>query len=324
MRFAEEYKKLQSERPRITLLNVNSENSAFTNYSSFNKNCYMCVGTHYCEDCFYLEYSVKNTDCMDCTDIEKCELLYECTLCEQCYNCSYSGYLFSSNDCDYCWDMANSSNCFLCTSMQNKSYCILNEQYSPEEYKERKNALLAQFTAAELLQKLADLRKKVPQRFLFQKNCENCVGPDLRNCRNMYYSFAAKNSEDCMYTLRHVNNVKDGVDIECIAANPCEELYNCIGISGVTNAMCCWIAWFSSDLYYCEQVWNSNHLLGCIARNHAQYEILNQKYSKEDWHKKFAEIKDELLKENLWGKMWIEPTYPYEDTLAAMYYPKTQ
>lgn len=321
MQFIDAYKKLQLERPRIALLNVNSENSAYTNYSSFNKDCYFCFGSHYSENCYYLQYSVKNTDCVDCMDIEKSELLYECTLCEQCYNCSWSGYLMTCSDCDYCWDVSNSTNCFLCTSIQNKSYCILNEQLTREEYFAKKAFMMKQFTTTELLQKLEELRVRVPQRFLYQKNCENCIGPDLRNCKNCTFAFAAKNSEDCMYTLRHINNVKDGMDIACCAANPSEELYNCIGISGVSNAVCCQIAWFSNDVYYCQQIWNSHHCLGCISRNHAEYEILNQKYSKEEWHKKFAEIKDELTREGLWGQIWYPSCYPYEDTLAALYYP---
>lgn len=50
--------------------------------------------------------------------------------------------------------------------------------------------------------------------------------------------------------------------------------------------------------------------------------ILNKKYPKEEYFKRFAEIKKELQSQNMWGKMWIPTTYPYEDTSAALYYPK--
>lgn len=53
---------------------------------------------------------------------------------------------------------------------------------------------------------------------------------------------------------------------------------------------------------------------------HAEYEILNKKYSKEDYFKRLDEIKKELLSQNQWGQMWIPSTYPHEDTLAATYY----
>lgn len=80
--------------------------------------------------------------------------------------------------------------------------------------------------------------------------------------------------------------------------------------------------YLSSGTHYCELVFNSHDCLGCIARNHAEYEILNKKYPKEEYFKRFEEIKKELQNQNMWGKMWIPTTYPYEDTSAALYYPK--
>lgn len=320
MWFIEEYTKLQKQTPRLGLLSVNSENSAYTNYSSFNKNCYYTFGVHYCEDCYYLGYSNKNTDCVDCEDIESSELLYECFMAEKCYNCAYSAYIFTCSDCGFCWDLVNCQNCFLCTGLQNKSYCIENEKCTKEEYVEKRKQLLAQHSPAELWQKLENLRQKFPQRAIYQKNCENCIGHDLRYCKNVFYSFAAKNCEDCIYTLRHMKNVKDGVDIECVAADPTEEIYNSIGVSGGKNIFCSWIVWFSGDIFYCEQIYNSHNCLGCIGRNHAEFEILNKKYPKEEYFKKFREIEGELREAKLWGKMWLPATYPYEDTLAALYY----
>jgi hypothetical protein len=318
--FIQEYLRLQESTPRIGILNVNSENSNYTNYSSYNKNCYLCFGTHYSEDCYFLGYSVGNTDCVDCEDVEKSELLYECVLCEKSYNCSYSSYLIACSDCDFCWDMSNSTNCFLSTGMQGASYCILNQQLSPEEYAKKKAFLLKQHSAPELLQQLEDLRKKIPQRAAFHKNSENCEGSDLRHCKNVHQSFGAKNSEDCIYTCKHVNNVKDSVDIECIAADPSEEIYNSIGVSGGNNIMCSWIVWFSNDISYCEQIWSSHDLFGCIGRNHAEYQILNQQYTKDEYFKKTAEIKDQLAIEGLWGKIWFNSTYPYEDSMAASHF----
>lgn len=36
--------------------------------------------------------------------------------------------------------------------------------------------------------------------------------------------------------------------------------------------------------------------------------------------KRFEEIKRELLEQNQWGQMWIPTTYPYEDTIATLYF----
>ena len=132
--FIEAYKRLQEKTPRIALLNVNSENSTYTNYASMNRNCYFCFGCHHNEDCYYMGYSVKNVDCVDCEDVESSELLYECLLCEKCYNCTNSSYLIACSDCNFCWDLSNSTNCFLCTGMQNTHYAILNEPFSKKTF----------------------------------------------------------------------------------------------------------------------------------------------------------------------------------------------
>ena len=321
MWFLEEYRRLQSKTPRLTLTCVNSENSDYTNYSSYNRNCYLCFGVHYSEDCYFLGYSVKNTDCVDCEDIEHSELLYECILCEKCYHCNHGSYLIACSDCDFCWDLSNCTHCFLCTSLQNSSHCILNEKLTPENFLTQKAELLKKYSSKELLEQLDQLRLKIPQRSAFQKNCENCIGPDLRHCKNVFFSSAAKNSEDCIYTLRHVNNVKDGVDIECIAADPCEVIYNSIGVSGCHNIYNSWIVWFSSDIYHCEQMWNSKNCLFCVGRNHAEYEILNQKHEPTEYFQKFNEIKQEMLKNHVWNQIVIPSTYSYPDTLAQLYYP---
>lgn len=205
--------------------------------------------------------------------------------------------------------------------LQNQAYRILNEPVSKEEYEERRRAMLRMYSREELWKMLDDLRRKNPQRPTFQKNCENCIGSDLRNCKNVIESFSIKNGEDVIYGGTNCNQIKDAMDVDNIAATPSQELYQGIGITGSYEIMCSNIVWFSNNLAYCELTFNSHDCLGCIGRNHAEYEVLNVKYSKEEYFKKFEEIKKELSSQGMWGKMWIPTTYPYEDTIASVYYP---
>ena len=281
----------------------------------------MAFGTHYSEDAFYTHYCTKLTSCSDCLDVEKSELCYELVFCEKCYNCNFSGYLMSCSDCDFCYDMANCQYCFLCTCMQNQQYCILNKRLSKEEFEAERRELLKK-SPAELQQMLEELRRKVPQRQFFQKNCENCIGTELRNCKNVLYSYRIKNSEDIIYGGTHASTCKSCVDIDNCAATISEELYNVVGTTNSYGLVCSHVCWFSQNLFYCESVFNSHDCLGCISRNHAEFEILNVKYSKEEYFKQFEEIKRELLAQNQWGQMWIPTTYPYEDTIVALYYPQ--
>ncbi len=324
MAFIEDFKKLQEQTPRLAIINTNSENSAYTNYSTFNRNCYLCSGTHYSEDVYYSQYCVGLTSCMDCFDVEKSELCYDLVFSEKCYSCSRGGYLVACSDCDYSFDLFNCQKCFLCSSIQNQSYRILNEPVAKEEYEERRRAMMRMYSPSELWQMLSDIRKKTPQRNVFQKNCENCAGSDLRNCKNIIESFAIKNGEDVIYGGTNCNQLKDACDVDNIAATMAQELYQGIGVTGSYNLMCCNVNWFSQNCYYCELIFNSHDCFGCISRNHAEYEILNVKYPKEEYFKKFEEIKKELGGQNMWGKMWMQSTYPYEDTIAAVYYPSRE
>lgn len=306
--------------PRIAIINTNSENSAYTNYSTFNRNCYLVSGTHYCEDVYYAQYCAGLTSCMDCFDVDKSELCYECFFCEKCYNCNFCAYLVGCFNCDFSYDLSNCQNCFLCSCIQNQEFCILNEKLTKEEYDQKKKFLLKNHSADELWKMLADLRQKIPQRAFFQKNCENCVGSDLRNSKNLFLCFNAKNAEDVSYGGTNINNVKTSVDIDNCASNMSEELYNSVGVTGGYSYVCCNVCWFSQNLYYCEHVFNSHDCFGCVGRNHAGYEILNKKYSKEEYAKRIEEIKNELKSDGMWGEMFIPATYPYADTIAALYY----
>ncbi len=322
MPFIDNFIQLQLSRFRPTLITTNCENSAYANYSSFDRNCYLVSGVHYSEDVYYAQYCTKLTSCVDCLDTDASELCYELVFSEKCYNCNYGAYLINCYNCDFCCDLANCQNCFLCSCMQNQSYCIINKPFSKEDFEKQKQFMLKANSTKELLKMLEDLREKIPQRAVFQKNCENCLGAELRNCKNLLYCFRLKNAEDVIYGSTHANQVRNCMDIDNIASTMTEECYNIVGSTGSYGLICCNSSWFSQNLYYCEHVFNSHDCFGCICRNHAEYEILNVKYTKEEYFRRVEEIKMELKSQNLWGRMWIPATYPYEDTVAAQYYPK--
>lgn len=320
MPFIDELKKLQEKTPRIALVSSDSENSAYTNYGYKNRNCYLVFGGHYNEDDLYTHYCCENKNCVDCDTVEHSELSYECIFGKRLYNCSYLFNCFNSSDCAYGYDLVSCKNCFLSAGLRNAQYHILNKPCKKDEYEEKVRQLKKQFSSRELLQKLEELRRTVPHVNWLQKNCENSVGSYLENCKNSFYCFSGTQLEDCIYVLTCANACKDSVDCDCIGYDQSELLYECVGNSGNYNCNFCNACWHNSDLEYCEMVFNSNHCFGCISRNHAEYEILNKKYPKEEWFKKVAEIKDELKGEKLYEKWLFEGTYPYEDSVASLYY----
>jgi hypothetical protein len=320
MGFVEDFKKLQAEQPRIALVSSNSENSEYTNYAYKNKNCYLVFGGHYNEDVYHSQYPFRNKDCVDCDKTTDCELCYECTFASNLYNCNDLFNCFTCADCEYGFDLMNCKNCFLSAGLRNLEYHIQNKPVPKATYAKEIQKWKTTHTPEQLRAELEKIRRTIPHINLIQKNCENCLGTYLENSKGCFYTFYANDVEDCFYMGTGNDAVKDSMDCDNIGYDPSELLYECIGNSGNFNCNFCNACWHNSNLEYCELVFNSHDCFGCVGRSHAEYEILNKKYSKEEYEKKVMEIKRELRAGGLYGKWWIESAYPYEDTLAALYY----
>jgi len=317
--FVEDFRRLQLKQPRIALQFSQSENSEYTNYAFKNKNCYLVFGGHYNEDSYHGQYTYATKDCVDCDRVEHGELSYECSACSNIYNCDYCWNCHTCSDCTFGFDLVNCRNCFLCAGLRNVEYHILNKPYTAEDYAKEVQRMRKEYSVPKLSNQLEKLRLTIPNVAFIQKNCENCLGSYLQNCKNCYFCSTMTDGEDCIYMMR-ANAVKNCVDCDNTGYDPSELLYECIGNSGNNNCNFCFGCWHNSDLEYCELVFNSRHCFGCISRQHAEYEILNLKYPKEEWFKRVAMIKDELRNAGLYGKWLLPSTYPYEDTIAPLYF----
>ncbi len=320
MPFIDEFKKLQFSQPRIALVASNSENSDYTNYAYKNKNCYLVFGGHYNEDTYYSQYTWKCSDCSDCDKLSESELCCECIFGSNLYNCNYLYNCFSCSDCEFGFDLAGCKKCFLCAGLRNASYFIQNKPVSKESFEQEIKNLKKARGLPQMFKEAEKIRRTAPHVNLLQKNCEHCMGCFLENCKNLFYCFNATNAEDCCYMGTNIDAVKDSMDCDCIGYDLSELLYECIGNSGNFNCNFCNACWHNNDLEYCEMVFNSNHCFGCISRSHAEYEILNKKYPPEEWKRRVTEIKNELKMQKLYGKWLLPSTYPYEDTIAPLYY----
>ena len=320
MSFLEEFRELHLSSPRIALQMSDSFNSDYTNYAFKNENCYLVFGSHYNEDCYYLQYCYSDKDCVDSDYTDKSTLAYECTFCANIYDCDYLFNCFTCSDCEFGFDLVNCQNCFLCANLRNSSYRIRNKQVPKEKYHEEIASLKLKYSQEELLEELEKVRTTTPQAAVLQKNCENCTGSFLENSKNALNCFGGTDLEDCFYMRTIAHHVKDSCDCDSIGYDPSELLYECIGITGGTNNNFCYACWHNSDIEHCELVFNSKNCFGCVSRSHAQYEILNKKYSKEDYFKKVAEIKEELKKEGMYCQWLLPSTYPYEDSIAPLYF----
>jgi len=125
---------LKKRYPVTQTHETHNQNSAYGNYSDFNKNCYMCFDGSHSENSGYLYDSHHNISCYDAASSYHNELSYENTDGTKVYNSAYTVLSNNVQDSSYTFNCSNVKNCIGCVSLSNKQYCILNRQFTKEEY----------------------------------------------------------------------------------------------------------------------------------------------------------------------------------------------
>lgn len=316
MDFLKEFEQLRLTSPHPHLRVTNSENCEFNNYCDFSRNCYMTFGAARNEDCYYGITVINCRDCIDVHTVRDCELCYECMDCENCYSSEWLQDCKQVRDSTLCFDCVGCEDCFGCVSQRNKKYMMFNETLSKEEYEKRLKFCKTPEGLREGKKRFEDLLLRTPRVYSRQTNCEDVTGDYLVNSQRSVACYDAKEAQDCLYCDRPIIT-KDNVDCSNLFQN-CELDYMVMSSIQSTNCNYCFQIDFSHDCEYCMFVYNSHHMFGCVARNHGEYEILNQKYEPDEWFKRVAEIKDQMRREGTYEKMF-ESDFPLEDTIVKDY-----
>jgi len=138
------------------------------------------------------------------------------------------------------------------------------------------------------LEQYRELQKRVPRLALMMLNSVRSEytngASDNKDC---YLIFAAEYNEDCMYS-RLIQRCKNCVD--CSMIHDSELCYECIDVRKCFKCLFSQECQDSSDLMFCYNMRNSNNCIFCVNGRNISNSILNQKYSKEEFEKKKAEI----------------------------------
>ncbi len=309
------------------------ENSKYTHNAWDMKNCYMVFDTGVVEDSFYgvRISSVKNV--VDGFEIHSSENIYQSIsiyksnmifYSQNCENCNYSAFL---NYCEWC------NQCIWCTNLINKSYYILNQPVSKEQYENTRKKLFDgnKSTIESFEKKYQELLDKTPRKALHMINCENSIGNNLTNCKNVFLSDEMNDVENFRYSDRITNDTKtsDCMDISSWwrAMNNCYEL-NCSWawweIVSYNNHFWSYLFWGVSNSQYCVNIQrNSEFIFACSDIQSKKYCILNKQYTKEEYELLIPQIIEQMQKTWERGEFLdssISP-FPYNDTIANDYYP---
>ena len=322
--FFEQFEELTHDAKLLSLFSKNNQNSDYINQETDDKNCYMNAGGHYNEDCYYNTYSIWGKNNVDNLWVIKSERLYECIRCENCFNSSYIHECENCSDCHYCSDLKGCMNCFGCFGLRHKKYYFFNNPFSEEEYKEKVGKYLKTKEGREKAHKESQTHfLKYPHKAVNLINCENCIGDDLLDCKNMIFGYMAEKMHDCKYAYIALQ-VKDSMDLTSVGWG--EMNYNIASSGDCTNDIALTSAWNLYFSYYCFCCLNSYNLFGCCGMNRYQYCILNKQYSKEEYEKMVPKIIEHMKRTGEWGEFFpiSMSGFGYNETIAQDYYQITK
>ncbi|MBI3619188.1 hypothetical protein HY213_04125 [Candidatus Peregrinibacteria bacterium] len=309
----------------MSLFIDSNENSPYVNDTGWAKNCHVCFGADYSEDCLYCEsvyYSRSALDCLYCYNVE---VSYECVDCKDCHTLLFSQGCTTCADSAFLFDCIGCNHCFGCVGLRHKTYCMFNKQLSQEEYKKKVDTYLP-FTLSSIQRSSeATLQCKLqhPHRAFIGNNNENVIGNHLFNAKNVEYCFDSTDIEDVKYAT-NMRGAKDCQDIN-YWGHPGELCYECMAVGeGATRLAFCIASWGGCEnLYYCHACIACRDCFGCKGLRHKRYCILNKQYSKEQYESLVPRLIEYMKKTQEWGEMFpvTFSDFAYNETPAQEYHP---
>lgn len=329
--FFEQFDELLHEVPMPCLFTEYSkdENSAFTNFSGYNKNCYLIFHADFNEDCYFatgLKNSKNSVDALNVFDVEQS---YECIDCKDCFNIKYCQ---DCNNCSDSWFLRNCTGCKSCfgsMNLENKEYYLFNKKVEKSEYIQ----FMEEYESGKhhiqkaLCQKFSDFQKKQIHRATYGFRNEDSSGDHIFDCKNVKECFDVKESKNMKFCERIYN----GPNVDCYDVDQfgvhLERVYECANIGvDCTNSIACLYGYnYVSSLYslFC---FNSRELFGCIGLVNKEYCIFNKQYTKEEYAVLKGKIIEHMKKTGEWGEFFPSSLSPfgYNETVANEYYPLTK
>ncbi len=321
--FFTQFHELQLEVPRVNLFAKNSENAEFTNHTDHIKNSYLCIDTADSENIYYSKWVISSKDCIDCYQIEKCELCYECQFCVNSYSCSFCFLCDDSSNCMFSYQLKNCKNCMFCTNLQNKEYYIFNEQLSKEEYEKKRRSIEMKNTLQ--LAKIQEILHKFKQKSIVQNlvidESENAFGDFIYHSKNAFHCFEVIESENVRYCFEDIN-MKDSYDAY-ESGFDCEQQYETHASNRVKFSSFCSLGYDNSFLHYTELCNNSTNCFGCIGLKKNNYCIFNTSYSTQEYETLAWKIVDHMIATREWWEFFPHELSPfwYNETVAQEYFP---
>lgn len=329
--FFDQFKELLDRVPKKTVYisttglgpNINSE---YTNVAGGNKDCYLLFNGGGNENTMYSRGVYKSRDTADAyfgTDMERC---YEVINIGHSSGIVYGKSISGSINSGFVLNCSGCQNCFGCVNLRNKSYHFFNEPLTKDEYLRRVSEISGSYV------KFLEFRKTFEEFALKFSRRENdniktvaSTGQYLFESKNLINCFEVTKGEDCKYLFSN-KFTKDSYDLtgfgywselllDCVACGDSQRVIGSYAVDGKSH-----------DIEYSFALTACEDCLGCAGLSHAQYSILNKKYSPEEYKKIREKILNELKQDGLYGLFFPPSVAPfaYNETVGMDNLPMTR
>lgn len=320
--FFDQFFELQKTVPRAGLaVFANTENADFCNYVGDAKNCYLCFGSIFIEDCMYGN-PYYSKDCVDCFLIRKSEFCYECIDCEELYHCAYCQECYQSSDIFFSYDLKGCNDCFGCVGLRKKRYYLFNQDVGRDEYEKfMKNfSFCDKAKVAEVEEKIQVLKSAHSYLASVTLNCQDVTGNYIFNSKNCFDCFQISENEDCSYNIQTTTS-KDCYDMNYTEEN--ELCYEYLGNYRNYKALFSAICYGCSEVWYCDYCTNCKNCFGCAGLQNKEYCIFNKQYSKEQYMELAGRLVKMMSEQGEWGEFFPVQYSPfaYNESVAQDYFP---
>lgn len=320
--FFEQHFELHKAVPRMSLVNLQNENSPYTTHTGYSKSCYLLPCSENCDNCYYGRFVQGCNACVDCTGAERSELCYECFQISNCYRCAYLSLSQNCSQCYFSEALIGCKNCLFCTNLRQAQYCIQNRPVAPEEFEEQVSKILSSAAGIEQARTewLALIANR-PRRAANIRNSEDCTGDFILDSRGCSACTEITSCENCcdLITGYKIQDSRRSSNVYL----DCELIYEMIGCTQIYHCAFGNYVFRSRDVLYSEFIYDSKDLFGCVGLTRGEYCILNRRYSPSEYAAIAGRLVRHMQSTGEWGRPVppVNSPYGYNESVASDFSP---
>jgi hypothetical protein len=324
--FFEQAWELFKRSPIPHIFQSHNQNCEYTDDWYYSKNCYLCHSGQNNDDCRYcygsdsiknLFYSVFSFNSELCADLVNCT---------NCFNSLYLVGCKNVHDSAFLYDCRDTSDCLFCSNLRNKKYCFGNEQFTREEFENKKrdwdfSSKKVYAYAKEFFAKM--MLESAWHRAVQIDNSENSSGSYIRHskdCENCYMLSYHENCANVSFSGPHARGILDsigtvGAELSYMCSLP---VYSYETRFSFSVSHCRFVE-------YSAYMQNCQYCFACCGLVNEKYCVLNKRYSEAEYHALVLRIKEHMEKTGEAGDFF--PGYfapnPYKESYSGFHYPLT-